>query len=1857
MSARDQKIADKNRGVLSTSFRPDRSQIVNITDMLSEGPIEGLVNGEGSIKLNKDPIKDILVEGTIATSSYTLIKDGSPRDGVITPAIYTDAIPGITKTAIQIQVNNAYDSNVGTSALIFPGGMAQAQSSFKPYIELDTTISFAFPSWINNVRIVKQYSMRLAREDSPKTYLKGKFERYSDTTGRFYFKDTNTSLIQVFLDEAEEAGSQLKLQLDYDNTVIASLNDTNVLFVADWDLGPGNFSNITITRILAGRGNASVSAGSKYKSVSTQFRPGTFEQEPMLNYGNSTGVSFAQGPSFQNQALEFWDVLSQEYKDLVEVGGDTSGLNLNNVNPVSFRATSPTGFGLTYEQAPEVDEIRFTFSYNSLYTYHAKDNDYKDAGVFYNTKLKLYRGADISEVNLRAGDTQLLHSAGKNGSRGPLLIEERVWLEPFKPFDDFELIIERTTRQEGRGVYPSGKNSGRSTTMHASSAITNISSIIKEPLNYPYTAYANVRFDSTEFTSAPQRTYELRGMRVKIPSNYSTREENNTDVATYEGLWDGSFRTELTYTDNPAWVFYDLVTNNRYGLGGWIKDTDIDKYALYRIAKYCDDLVPDGKGGLEPRYRANLYLTKAVDAYKLLKDIASIFVGLVYWLDGKVTPIADQASWPVYTFTASNVVDGKFNYTGTGAKTRPNQIVIGYNNPDKDYIIDPIIVEDRTRISQENRVQSKYVNAFGATSEGQAQRYGRYKLWTSNYQTELVSFKTSLNAAFIRPGDVIQVQDQARDRLISSGRVSAATSTTITLDRKVPLQDDITYSLYGLITTSAAFCAQTTAEIDGVVYNNAEVLPLELYVDETTASNILDDSGVPVTVRWAPYTFMEERSIDYATTTGGVAGSYDVVTITSPFTASLIPSSIWSIAQLNTEYQLDIIGSPRLYKILSMSQEDVNIYSITAVEHYNEKYEDVESGFDIYQADRFDPPIERAALRVPAPTAIYVAQDSDFRTRADEVIVKWLPPIVDGEEYQYLAGYKISHNIPGAPNPIFTEKGLDAYSFTGLSEGTYQIGVQTISTLGTSSTMTTVTYALNDPFSLLIQRLADGVGVGGTSLKSPFITAGATPTFKFNSPQELIVFPSAAPELPLLISNTDTLDLTSTGIEEDKTYYVLAKSGGALQPDDDSSVARNGSLKLIDFYTEGGFWYDVIDTAGVPADNFSNTSLTSPSAISIKRGEVYLQGTGTSFSSEIEARDYIRIIDTNSSEVVHDAKVLAVISDELLILNNPATSNYDTGYEIKKSSLNFLFEEDTVVASVRKSSATSEWTIVNYLTNDPDVDKARLVNIIKDGGDAIEYDVTGTALSDQVVLNIDTTGYTNPIVTVTGDAFNSLDESEDTVGTAGDNQTRTFTLSDTSYDASTLEFNVSIVEGGDPDNVTTAIDTNYYIKKQYDASSFIRFEDLEVTVATASGTGNLTYDDAGLFTYTPPAISTPAILSNGTNPSLNTNITDLEIRTLIGAGTSNLALGTTAGTALEGDTALLQLGTTAGTALAGDTALLQLGTTAGTALEGDTALLELGTTAGTALAGDTALLQLGTTSTTALAGDTVLTTTLLSLTDVGADGTSGQVLTTDGNGSFTFEDAEGGVTTETDPIFNAHTTSNISDGTGFLKNTAGTWSYDNSTYLTTETSHADVVVDGDFTSQGFMVRGASAGTYSIDNTTYLGNIVEDVTPQLGANLDGQTFNITTTGDLSATDITATKGLYVGNSTATFSQDDIRAEGNIYAYWSSDINMKTDIHPMENALSKVMNISGVNFNWKDKTIQDRGGEDGYFVKKRDVGIIAQEVEKVLPEVVSTRKDGTLAVRYEGLVPLLIEAIKDLEKKVRRLEGKDAEYTED
>jgi predicted phage tail protein len=271
---------------------------------------------------------------------------------------------------------------------------------------------------------------------------------------------------------------------------------------------------------------------------------------------------------------------------------------------------------------------------------------------------------------------------------------------------------------------------------------------------------------------------------IQIPSNYVTRDQSTNGIAHYRRFssngaihatddqdWDGSFR-DLQYTDNPAWVFYDIVTSNRYGLGTWIETTDIDKYALYRIARYCDELVPDGKGGTEPRFTANIYLAKATDSYKVLKDMATTFRAILFWSEGNILPVIDQAKDPIYNFTKGNVIDGKFNYEGTGSKLRSNQVAVTWNNPDNEYVSEVLLVEDRENIVKTGKIIIEEAVAFGATSMGQATRYGRWKLWTAINQSEVVSFKTAITGAFISPGDIINIQDADRYDTAYSGRIS-----------------------------------------------------------------------------------------------------------------------------------------------------------------------------------------------------------------------------------------------------------------------------------------------------------------------------------------------------------------------------------------------------------------------------------------------------------------------------------------------------------------------------------------------------------------------------------------------------------------------------------------------------------------------------------------------------------------------------------------------------------------------------------------------------------------------------------------------------------------------------------------------------------------------------------------------------------------------------------------------------------------------------------------------------------------------------------------------------------------------------
>jgi predicted phage tail protein len=300
--------------------------------------------------------------------------------------------------------------------------------------------------------------------------------------------------------------------------------------------------------------------------------------------------------------------------------------------------------------------------------------------------------------------------------------------------------------------------------------------IIDGKFRYPNSAIVGVRIDASQFDSIPRRSYDLRLLKVKIPSNY------NPQTRAYSGVWDGTFK--VAWTDNPAWCFYDLVTNSRYGLGGFIPEAQVDKWTLYAIGRYCDELVPNGFGGTEPRYTCNIYFQSREEAYTVINNMASIFRGMPYWASGAITLGYDAPSDPVYQFSNSNVVDGNFSYQGSAIKARHTVALVTWNDPEDFYRQKVEYVEDADGIARYGIVQTEVI-AVGCTSRGQANRAGRWILFTEQSETELVTFKTGIEGNQIRPSNVIQIADEARAGTRTGGRVSSATTSVVTVDQNV----------------------------------------------------------------------------------------------------------------------------------------------------------------------------------------------------------------------------------------------------------------------------------------------------------------------------------------------------------------------------------------------------------------------------------------------------------------------------------------------------------------------------------------------------------------------------------------------------------------------------------------------------------------------------------------------------------------------------------------------------------------------------------------------------------------------------------------------------------------------------------------------------------------------------------------------------------------------------------------------------------------------------------------------------------------------------------------------------------------
>lgn len=300
--------------------------------------------------------------------------------------------------------------------------------------------------------------------------------------------------------------------------------------------------------------------------------------------------------------------------------------------------------------------------------------------------------------------------------------------------------------------------------------------VIDAKLRYPGSALIGLQFDAAQFQSIPSRSFELRGRIIKVPNNYDPQ------TRTYSGVWDGTFKS--AWTDNPAWIYYDLLLHQRYGLGHLLNAGQVDKWELYRIGQYCDQPVSDGKGGTEPRFTCNLYLSVRADALKVLQDLATTFRGMAYWGAGSVMAVADMPEDPVYTYSNANVIGGQFIYGGSAKKTRYTVALVSWNDPADFYRQKVQYVDDAEGIARYG-IQQTEISATGCTSQAQAQRIGKWALLTNRLETESVTFSVGLDGTLARPGQVIRVADNDRAGRRIGGRLRAATLDSLTLDAEV----------------------------------------------------------------------------------------------------------------------------------------------------------------------------------------------------------------------------------------------------------------------------------------------------------------------------------------------------------------------------------------------------------------------------------------------------------------------------------------------------------------------------------------------------------------------------------------------------------------------------------------------------------------------------------------------------------------------------------------------------------------------------------------------------------------------------------------------------------------------------------------------------------------------------------------------------------------------------------------------------------------------------------------------------------------------------------------------------------------
>ncbi|WP_334362000.1 phage tail protein [Enterobacter hormaechei] len=378
--------------------------------------------------------------------------------------------------------------------------------------------------------------------------------------------------------------------------------------------------------------------------------------------------------------------------------------------------------------------------------------------------------------------------------------------------------------------------------------------VIDAKLRYPNTALLYIEFDSSQFNgSIPQISCEPRGRVIRVPDTY------DPETRSYSGTWTGAFK--WAWTDNPAWIFYDLVVSDRFGLGHRLTAANIDKWTLYQVAQYCDQMVPDGKGGdgTEPRYICNVYIQDRNDAYTVLRDFAAIFRGMTYWGGDQIVALADMPRDVDYSYTRANVVGGRFTYSSSTTKTRYTTALVSWSDPGNAYAdaMEPVFEQALVARYGFNQLE---MTAIGCTRQSEANRKGRWGILTNN-KDRVVSFDVGLDGNIPQPGYIIAVSDELLSGKVMGGRISAVNGRVIKLDRvaDAAVGDRLILNLPSgasqsrtiqavngeLVTVTTAYSETPQAEAVWVVESN------ELYAQQYRVVSVADNDDGTFTITGA----------------------------------------------------------------------------------------------------------------------------------------------------------------------------------------------------------------------------------------------------------------------------------------------------------------------------------------------------------------------------------------------------------------------------------------------------------------------------------------------------------------------------------------------------------------------------------------------------------------------------------------------------------------------------------------------------------------------------------------------------------------------------------------------------------------------------------------------------------------------------------------------------------------------------------------------------------------------------------------------------------------------------------------------